>query len=242
MKPVTTEAEKRENDERRAAGLPPPDDDRGIEADIGAGVGLLAGATAGAIAGPIGAVLGATIGSIVGGATGAALHRQEHERVMHDHELDDAIGVTKGPLGTGAPITFVRPPTPASFLRADHDLLDTLGEQIVAAIEEDAPEETARAMSVMQLQIREHLAREERELLTDFAADAPTEAERIRREHAEIEKTLTEMEIATDLHTLRAEAVRALLTRLRAHATREETGLYAWAARRERAASRDPAG
>lgn len=221
----------RENDERRAAGLPDVEGERGLEADIGAGVGLVAGALAGAIAGPIGAVVGATIGSVVGEATGAAIHRQEHERTMHDHELDDAIGVTSGPIGAGAPITFVDLPTEAAFLRADHSLLGPLAEQIVAAIEEDDPVETSRAMTLLQGQIRDHLAREEREVLPGFAAHAPADAERIRREHDEIRATLDTMEVETDLHALRATQVRALLEKLRAHAAREEGGLYVWAAK-----------
>lgn len=231
MKPTHPTKRDLENEDRRAAGLPPVEGERGLEADIGAGVGLVAGAVAGAVGGPIGAMIGATIGSVVGEATGAILHRVDHERTVHDHELDDAIGVTSGPIGAGAPISFVDPPSAASFLRADHTLLDTLGEQIIAAIAENDREETARAMNLIQTQVREHLVREERELLPGYAEHSAADAERIRAEHAEIRKTLDELDIATDLHAVRADAVRALLDALRAHAAREETGLYAWAAR-----------
>lgn len=216
------------------SGLPPPPDPRGIEADIGATVGLVSGAAAGAIAGPIGAMVGATVGCIVGEATGAALHADDHRKAIHDHELDDAIGVTKGPIGAGAPITFVDPPAAITFLRADHDQLEAIGEEVVKAIEENDRAETAKVMSFLQRRVREHLEREERELLPAYAAALPQRATRIRLEHLAFTRTLDEMEIATDLHTLRAETVRALLKRLRTHAKREDKGMYAWTMREAR--------
>lgn len=229
------EQEEREREERRISGLP-DESGRGVEADIGAGVGLLAGAAAGAIAGPIGAMVGATIGSVVGELTGAAMHRTDALAAKHDHELDDAIGVTKGPLGAGAPITFVQPPTEAAFLRGDHALLDDLGDAVLTAIGGGDRDEIDDLMTNLDGRIREHLQREEETLLAGYALEAPFEAERIRAEHEDIRRALLVIELATDLHTLRVDAVKELLQKLRGHAAREDAGLYAWAERMKGAA------
>jgi phage tail tape-measure protein len=61
--------------------------------------GAVAGAIVGAIGGPLGAMAGGAIGSAIGAMAGATLERAEHLREVHDHELDDEIGVTSGSLG-----------------------------------------------------------------------------------------------------------------------------------------------
>jgi hypothetical protein len=67
--------------------------------DAAAAAGALAGAAVGAVAGPPGIVAGGLIGTAVGGLAGLAATEAETAHERHEHELDDAIGVTKGALG-----------------------------------------------------------------------------------------------------------------------------------------------
>lgn len=64
--------------------------------------GAVAGAIVGAVAGPLGALAGGAIGSAIGAMAGATLERAEHQREVHDRELDDDIGITSGSMGTPA--------------------------------------------------------------------------------------------------------------------------------------------
>ncbi len=92
--PPPNEAETTE----RPSGVPPRHPHALAEA--GGLTGAVAGAILGSIAGPFGAVAGGALGSALGAFTGEALSRAEHEREVHDRELDDTIGVTSGDLGT----------------------------------------------------------------------------------------------------------------------------------------------
>jgi|GEM_PF-6857047 len=229
---TTTMKQDREQDdaERKAAGLPRVDE-RGTEPDVGAGLGFLTGAAAGAIAGPIGAIVGATLGTIVGEAAGSAIHHHDVAHTQHDRELDDAIGVTAGAIGLGAPLTFVDVPGAATFLRADHDVLEAMAQRVLEMIATNDREDVAAAITELQARVHEHLADEERELLPAYAEHAPEDAASILAEHAAFERALAELDVATDLHLLRLDAVRTFLDGLRAHAARENEGLYRWALR-----------
>lgn len=82
----------------RPSGLPPRHPHALAEA--GGVTGALVGAVVGAIAGPIGAAVGGALGSAACALAGESIERAEHARAEHDRELDDAIGVTTGNLGT----------------------------------------------------------------------------------------------------------------------------------------------
>jgi nucleotide-binding universal stress UspA family protein len=62
--------------------------------------GAVAGAVVGAIGGPAGALGGGALGTIVGAVVGRSMAKQEARAAARDRELDDAIGVTSGSLGT----------------------------------------------------------------------------------------------------------------------------------------------
>ena len=83
--------------DERPSGVPPRHQHATTEAAVLSGA--VAGAIVGAIGGPIGAMAGGAIGSAIGAMAGATLERAEHLREVHDHELDDEIGVTSGSLG-----------------------------------------------------------------------------------------------------------------------------------------------
>jgi phage tail tape-measure protein len=69
-------------------------------AEAGALGGAIAGGVIGAIAGPVGAIAGAAIGSAIGGFAGNTIDHEQERTSLHDKELDEAIGVSNGHLGT----------------------------------------------------------------------------------------------------------------------------------------------
>jgi hypothetical protein len=115
------------------------------------------------------------------------------------------------------------------FLREDHDMMATLAENILKQITGGDREDVARAITSLQVRLGEHLDMEERELLPGYARLHPDDAAHILTEHRAFRKALAELDMATDLHLVRAEALRAFLGTLRAHAVRENAGLYRWA-------------
>lgn len=170
---------------------------------LGAGLGAIAGGAAGAIAGPIGIAVGASLGSVIGEATG---------RVIHEREL-------------GAELADA-----SATLRADHDELERLATRVVREISEGDRDDVTAAITEMQSRVLAHLEDEERDLLPTYAEREPEDAALLREEHAAIRKALAEFDLETDLHLVRAEAVAAFLATLKAHAARENAGLYRWAA------------
>lgn len=115
------------------------------------------------------------------------------------------------------------------FLREDHDLMASLAENILKQITDGDREDVARAITSLQVRLGEHLDIEERELLPGYARLHPDDAAHILTEHRGFRKALAELDMATDLHLVRAEALRAFLATLRAHAVHENAGLYRWA-------------
>lgn len=117
----------------------------------------------------------------------------------------------------------------ARELRADHDALETRAAHVLDSIISGTRSEISDATALMRSSILAHLDGEERELIPAYMTEQPADARLILQEHAAIRKSLDELDIATDLHFLRANVVKELLTRLRAHAARENKGLYRFA-------------
>jgi hypothetical protein len=117
----------------------------------------------------------------------------------------------------------------ASFLRADHDVFEEIAGRILEMVVEGDREDVSDAMSALEASVLAHLDGEERELLPRYAIDVPADAAAILVDHAAIRKRLTELDISTDLHLVRADALRTFLDALRAHAAHENGGLYRWA-------------
>lgn len=65
--------------------------------------GVAAGAAVGAVVGPVGAIVGGMIGAAVGSAAGEIIQEENERKSVHDKELDEEIGVTKGDLGAADP-------------------------------------------------------------------------------------------------------------------------------------------
>ena len=103
------------------------------------------------------------------------------------------------------------------------------------AIAEGDREDVGATIGIMQTRVLEHLDGEERSLFDGYARYAPEDAQELLREHANIRQALAEFDVGVDLHLLRADAVKAFLITLQAHAARENAGLYCWAATAPRA-------
>jgi len=124
----------------------------------------------------------------------------------------------------------VAPVPEAAHLRADHDRFEKLTRDILATVVAGDRADVAEAITLLQDTIGAHLDGEEREILPRYAEHAPADAARILEEHAVIRRELADLDVTTDLHLIRADAIAALLESLHAHAARENTGLYAWLA------------
>ncbi len=122
-----------------------------------------------------------------------------------------------------------RPAVEVTSFRADHEILSTLASDILARIVEGDPKRMPESISILQAAVAAHLDDEERELLPRYALVAPEDAARIRGEHAGIRKVLADLDLETDLHLVRADAMAAFLAALQAHAAREDAGMYRWA-------------
>jgi nucleotide-binding universal stress UspA family protein/hemerythrin-like domain-containing protein len=228
-----------ESDER--AGVPKPP-----HAMLGAAAlaGGASGAVVGAVGGPPGAILGGTIGTAVGMLAGSALEEANEHAEAHDHELDDAIGVTKGDLGaresaiagllamkeaerlgreTSGGMTSI-----GTLLREEHARLER---EYAALLEtwrhgdwSDARAQFAR----FEPALRAHMAVEEERVFPAFREASPSDAAALQREHDELRKTLDAFAIGIELHVIGERQAEALVRQLRAHGAKEEQLLYPW--------------
>jgi uncharacterized membrane protein len=78
--------------------------------EAGAIAGEVLGALVGSAAGPPGAVAGMVLGAAVGALAGEMMDEEAERTSLHDAELDETIGVTKGDLGR--PSAAPPPPDP----------------------------------------------------------------------------------------------------------------------------------
>lgn len=74
-----------------------------------------------------------------------------------------------------------------------------------------------------------HMEGEERYLFAHFEERHPEVIGQLRQEHETFRRTIDELAIQADLHTLRKERIDDLVARLRAHAEKENGSLYRWA-------------
>jgi hypothetical protein len=77
---------------------------------IGAVGGLIVGAIVGSISSLLAAVIGGILGGLIGFGIARAIDAEENRVSLHDHELDRAIGIEGGTMGTG----LAKPPTPST--------------------------------------------------------------------------------------------------------------------------------
>jgi hemerythrin-like domain-containing protein len=118
----------------------------------------------------------------------------------------------------------------------DHDVLSQHHAELdrrVAALLTSADggdcHDLAIAWDGFERELTAHFDLEERELFRRFMLEHPEEVAVLRQDHEALRRDLLALGVRADLHCLRAEAVRAFIIDLRAHATREEQSLYRWA-------------
>jgi hypothetical protein len=89
--------------------------------------------------------------------------------------------------------------------------------------------ETTRTLfTILEEEVRDHLALEERQFLPLFAESNPVEEAGLREEHANVRCRLEKLGLAIELHELRPDMIDDFIALLRAHCARETHSLYAW--------------
>ncbi|HVZ72889.1 MAG TPA: hemerythrin domain-containing protein [Polyangia bacterium] len=114
-------------------------------------------------------------------------------------------------------------------LARHHEDLDRRIERVLTSAASGDAHDLRQEWSGFERELLNHFDVEEREIIPSFMRENPEEAAALAQEHVALRRDLLALGIGADLHTLRAEAVRAFVTDLRAHAAREERVLYAWA-------------
>jgi Hemerythrin HHE cation binding domain len=115
------------------------------------------------------------------------------------------------------------------FMRASHEALARLGEQVMYAAREDVSPELHALWCQLEAQLLSHLEAEERYVLPAFARVDREEAMALIKEHGAIRELMMELGVAVELHYARLAPFERLAEILRAHAAREEALLYRWA-------------
>lgn len=118
-----------------------------------------------------------------------------------------------------------------SQLTLDHQRLERLFEDLIAAFDADARQDAARLWGELDRGLQAHMDFEESHVLPAFRAVDRTEAEDLLREHHQVRCHLMDLGVGVDLHLLRVEVVADFIALLRAHAHREDALLYRWAER-----------
>jgi hemerythrin-like domain-containing protein len=118
------------------------------------------------------------------------------------------------------------PEQPHSQLLRDHEEIEALLQDLLAAFETGERSVASRAFQAFERRLSAHLALEDEMLLPALAASSPREAEEIAAEHRSIRARLEEIAVENNLHVSRATEVRRFVQMLRAHAQHEERALY----------------
>ncbi|MFT6818946.1 MAG: iron-sulfur cluster repair protein YtfE (RIC family) [Myxococcota bacterium] len=115
-------------------------------------------------------------------------------------------------------------------LRNDHRHLDALFDQVVGAAEAGFDLRTlGEIWTRFDTTLRSHFAAEEALVFPALQEKHPNEVARFLGEHDDIRARLDALDIAVDLHFVRARQVRELVELVRAHAVAEDARLYRWA-------------
>jgi hemerythrin-like domain-containing protein len=116
------------------------------------------------------------------------------------------------------------------MLSADHERLERLFIELIAAFEADAREDVACLWSEFDVGLRTHLQLEEQHIFPEFGKAHAAEVAALLRDHELIRAQLLELGVGVDLHITNDERVERFIDRLRAHAAREDALMYQWAA------------
>lgn len=117
-------------------------------------------------------------------------------------------------------------PTLHDELCADHERLDALFQDLLNAAEGADQPTLQRIWARFESGLMAHLEAEETHLLGVLEKVAPDEVDKIRAEHEQIRKLISELGVITELHQLRKEVADLLVWTLRDHAAYEDRTLY----------------
>ena len=216
--------------------------ERHVTFETAALAGAASGVVVGAIGGPPGAIVGGLIGTAIGMMAGSTLDDAQRRADAHQRELDDAIGVTEGDLGAresaveglkkvteGGAMWVDRERTTASeLLRAEHAHLENTYEKLLAAYDAGDWNDVAASWNTFEVELRAHMAREERHVFPSFIATSPVEAKQLLAEHDELRGMLDTLGVNIELHAVSSTVAAELVRRLRAHGEHEEQIFYPW--------------
>jgi len=118
-----------------------------------------------------------------------------------------------------------------TLLVRDHERLEALFAQLLDGFREGDRDELRELWTRFDAGLLAHLAAEERYLMPLFERVQPGEAAALLAEHATFRRTLEELGVGVDLHTVKLNVAQAFVDLLRAHAQREDRLLYRWAER-----------
>jgi hemerythrin-like domain-containing protein len=114
-------------------------------------------------------------------------------------------------------------------LSADHAELAQQLQALARSVDANDPAcDLGQCWADFEASLSDHLDTEERVIFPVVASAHRAEIEALRAEHRLIRKTLSELGVAVELHTLRKAAVDALIAFLKQHAARENDSLYEW--------------
>jgi hemerythrin-like domain-containing protein len=141
--------------------------------------------------------------------------------------------------GAATAIAPARPGTLRPLLVHDHQRLDALFVKLLEEFREGDPSDVRAMWARFEAGLSAHLDAEERHLLPLFARVEPGEAAGLLAEHAGFRKTLDDLGVGVDLHSVSTDVAQGFVEALRAHARREDELLYGWADRRVEASGRE---
>jgi len=116
----------------------------------------------------------------------------------------------------------------SEILSRHHEDLDRRISVLLMKADSGDNHELAGEWNRFERELLRHFELEEREVFPRFSREHFEDAAALKQEHEALRRDLLALGIRADLHFLRAEAVRAFVADLRAHAAREEELLYPW--------------
>jgi len=114
-------------------------------------------------------------------------------------------------------------------LSADHQQLEQQLRTLAHAVDANDPAcDVRECYNLFEAALLDHLETEERSIFPVVIAQHRQEVEALRAEHQVIRRSLGELGLQVELHTLRKEAMDQLTLFLQQHAARENGALYEW--------------
>jgi len=114
-------------------------------------------------------------------------------------------------------------------LGAHHREIEAACLEIMSAGFADEARDLALRWGIVERELLEHMAAEERMVFPAYHQAAPKTAQALRDEHTSLREHALEIAVAVQLHAVRCEDLQRFVDELRAHARHEEASLYRWA-------------